>query len=65
MMNRWQMQRQFELDWIQDMISYAKSISPDSNSEKYKKALENYIDSTRFIQFREEWESINGKLEDF
>ena len=64
-MNRWKRERQFELEWISDMIAYAKSINSNENSKEYQKALEEYVNSDRFKQFREEWESINGKLEDF
>ena len=64
-MNKWKRERQFELEWISDMIAYAKSINSNENSKEYQKALEEYVNSDRFKQFREEWESINGKLEDF
>lgn len=64
-MNKWKRERQFELEWISDMIAYAKSINSNENSKEYQKALEEYVNSDRFKQFRSKWESENGKLEDF
>jgi hypothetical protein len=46
------------------MAEYAKSVCPDVDSVKYRRALEEYVHSDRFIQFREKWESENDKLED-
>ena len=63
-MNKWERQWQFQLDWVHDMVEYAKSVCPDVDSVKYRRALEEYVHSDRFIQFREKWESENGKLED-
>lgn len=63
-MNKWERQWQFQLDWVRDMAEYAKSVCPDVDSVKYRLALEEYVHSDRFIQFREKWESENGKLED-
>lgn len=63
-MNKWERRWQFQLDWVHDMAKYAKSVCPDVDSDKYRLALEEYVHSGRFIQFREKWESENGKLED-
>lgn len=62
-MNKWEKRRKFSLDSINAMVTYAKSINSDTESDEYKDALF-YWATDLSNSYQKEWELENGSLEE-
>ena len=62
-MTKWELERKFQLDFIDEMIRYGETKNKNHESDEFKKAIWDWVQND-FDRYRQDWEERNEKLEE-
>lgn len=62
-MTKWELERKFQFDFIDEMIRYGESKNKNHDSDEFKKAMWDWVQN-EFDRYRRDWEEKNEKLEE-